>query len=988
MPPAAGEGPTAELSWVTAALPGTPSDMVVRDDHAYLAVGSGLLVLDISEASNPRELSFLPLVNGAGLVGVSGDYACVVDTQGIRIFNITNPAEPQEMGNLSIEGEIRYLAMGQDYVYLTVAYYVVDLEKWEYSLAVVDISDPRAPRVVGNYEAPVGIFDMTVAGDYVYLADGWGLRIIDVSDPEEPEVEGTYITSNRTFGVDVVDDFAYVTDFYGLRIINISDPTDPQEVGYNDTLGYTLGVEVSGDLAYLAAISNVIVVDISNSSDPQEIGRNDTFRYLGNQVIVGDRLYLVDYYTGFHLLDITDPTEPRGLGRYDEFGSAFEIVGIGEHLYIADGAGGLEIVDISEPVDPQETGRADTPGTTNGVAVSGTHAYVADLEGGFRIIDVSDPAAPVEVANLTLPSDAYGVTLSGSYAYVADWEGGLRIIDVSDPAEPTEVGNVSTPGGAYDVTVAGSYAYVAAVKQGLRVIDISDPTESLEVGSYDTPGRAYHVALADDYAYVADYEAGLRIINISDPTNLSEVGSFDTPGKARGVAVEGAYAYVADGPGGLRVIDVSNPASPYEVGHYETLDSYHVVVAGGTLYVAAGGAQLQVLHLNFLPVASIDVISLHLANETEPVTFNGSGSDLDGSITVYQWRSDIDGPLGNASSFSNASLSPGNHTIYFKVQDNEGAWSAEATASLDINAIPLAFVDYILPSIAEEGEEVSFWGYGSDDGNITAFQWRSDIDGNLSTNDSFRTASLSPGLHTIYLKVMDDYGVWSEEASVELEIYWKLTAFIDEISPNSTNKGEEVYFEGHGVGQYEIISYQWRSSLNGFLSIGTNFTSTSLFAGNHTIYLKVRDSEGEWSPEASASLHINFPPEAHILSIEPSPVIEGDNVTLEGVGSDSDGRVVAYQWESDLDGPLGDSPTIVIDTLRIGRHNLTLRVQDNEGMWSVSPQKRLSVLERLDDEVEVPSSEDDGELPFPGVPWLLLTFLLVLRWRRSRCCPR
>ena len=60
------------------------------------------------------------------------------------------------------------------------------------------------------------------------------------------------------------------------------------------------------------------------------------------------------------------------------------------------------------------------------------------------------------------------------------------------------------------------------------------------------------------------------------------------------------------------------------------------------------------------------------------VTFTGSGSDTDGTITGYRWN---DGNcttgtvLSTANSFSNATLSVGIHTIYFSVQDNTGAWS-------------------------------------------------------------------------------------------------------------------------------------------------------------------------------------------------------------------------------------------------------------------------------------------------------------------------
>ncbi len=41
--------------------------------------------------------------------------------------------------------------------------------------------------------------------------------------------------------------------------------------------------------------------------------------------------------------------------------------------------------------------------------------------------------------------------------------------------------------------------------------------------------------------------------------------------------------------------------------------------------------------------------------------------------------------LSNQQTFSKSDLSIGTHTIYFKVMDNEGAWSTEKT----VDALPL-----------------------------------------------------------------------------------------------------------------------------------------------------------------------------------------------------------------------------------------------------------------------------------------------------------
>ena len=215
-------------------------------------------------------------------------------------------------------------------------------------------------------------------------------------------------------------------------------------------------------------------------------------------------------------------------------------------------------------------------------------------------------------------------------------------------------------------------------------------------------------------------------------------------------------------PGTARAI--GRPTDPTRAGGYNTSGfAWGVAVSGGYAYVADGYGGLQILHVNFTPSASIDSISPSPADEGEVVSFSGSGTDSSGSIVAYQWRSDIDGPLSTSVSFSNSSLSVGDHTIYLKVQDNDGEWSREVNQSLHINALPTATIDTISPSPADEGNEVSFSGSGSDnDGTVVGYEWRSNIDGNLSTEASFSTSSLAPGEHTISFRVQDNDGAWSE----------------------------------------------------------------------------------------------------------------------------------------------------------------------------------------------------------------------------------
>ena len=81
------------------------------------------------------------------------------------------------------------------------------------------------------------------------------------------------------------------------------------------------------------------------------------------------------------------------------------------------------------------------------------------------------------------------------------------------------------------------------------------------------------------------------------------------------------------------------------------------------------------------PKAYIDSISPTEASEGELISFDGHGTAIDGSVVAYHWRSSIDGALSSKASFDASGLSEGEHVIYFRVQDNNDAWSEEVEST-------------------------------------------------------------------------------------------------------------------------------------------------------------------------------------------------------------------------------------------------------------------------------------------------------------------
>jgi uncharacterized repeat protein (TIGR01451 family) len=103
------------------------------------------------------------------------------------------------------------------------------------------------------------------------------------------------------------------------------------------------------------------------------------------------------------------------------------------------------------------------------------------------------------------------------------------------------------------------------------------------------------------------------------------------------------------------------------------------------ILIASAGCGLFKSGGNELPVAYIDSISPSSATVGETVFFAGHGTDLDGTVVAYHWRSSIDGDIGSTASLDYSSLSEGNHTIYLKVQDDSGDWSEEVESDVTVS---------------------------------------------------------------------------------------------------------------------------------------------------------------------------------------------------------------------------------------------------------------------------------------------------------------
>ena len=338
-----------------------------------------------------------------------------------------------------------------------------------------------------------------------------------------------------------------------------------------------------------------------------------------------------------------------------------------------------------------------------------------------------------------------------------------------------------------------------------------------------------------------------------------------------------------------------------------------------------------------------------------------SDAEDDTSALSYEWTSSIDGVLPFTSEAQSdgsiegyVSLQEGQHAITLTVEDTGGKISAESLTITvgEANSDPEC-------SITEPedgytvivGQSVLFRGLANDINTNNALlniNWESNIDGSFNTlpPDSsgalaFSYDGLSPGNHTITLRVTDDAGGLCTSNHI---LYVGTPPQVSIQSPSIGDVfafGEPVLFQATVADQEDLasdISLEWSSSQQGLISTVSSdsngtalFSNDSLSTGTHTIILRAEDSSG-LSATASTTVTINTPPEITAVTISPSTPLSTEDLEATTSAFDADGDPITYNyaWKKDGTTTSHTTSTIPASATAVGEQ-WTVEIIPNDG---------------------------------------------------------
>ena len=159
-------------------------------------------------------------------VFVEGQIAYVTGNDGVHIIDMQNPSQPRIMSHIRIDDGAFGIFVEQNVAYIA---------GQKDGLFIADVSDPGAPAIIGAYSEKKGIHheDVIIQENhgFVSLRDG-RLIVLDISDKREPKRIGELKAGADGRGLGIRRDILYfASGFSGLEVIDVDDPASPQKIG-------------------------------------------------------------------------------------------------------------------------------------------------------------------------------------------------------------------------------------------------------------------------------------------------------------------------------------------------------------------------------------------------------------------------------------------------------------------------------------------------------------------------------------------------------------------------------------------------------------------------------------------------------------------------------------------------------------------------------------------------------------------------------------
>ena len=376
---------------------GIVKDVLIDENYAFLACDNdGLNIVDIL---NPMDLKLVNRWDNeteVSLIKKYGNYLVLGQgPYGLEILKISEIIQTRKIADFSQNINAKDVILDGDLAYLC----AVEESTYNGGLFILNISNPYNPQKLGNFSNnKYDFYDIELKNNICYAVTSEnGLISLDVSDPGNIEILdsiGGYLMnfSNR---IDIYDNIAYVANgLVGLDIYNTTNPLDLKFLNNYPSDGICYDVKIRNGYAFIAkGYKGIEILNISDLNDIKSISRyggnynnSHSIAFYGNYLLIADR------FDGMEILDISNLFNPQKIGYYnDTYNRAMDIEVVDNLAIVSDVKDGIEIINITDPYNPFEiVNFTDDYNQTLGCAASSRFIYIADSHDGMQIVQYKE----------------------------------------------------------------------------------------------------------------------------------------------------------------------------------------------------------------------------------------------------------------------------------------------------------------------------------------------------------------------------------------------------------------------------------------------------------------------------------------------------------------------------------------------------------------------------------------------------------------------
>jgi len=523
-------------------LPGEVRGLVAHGDVAFVAVPNHLLTIDLGEGEGAGIVQDnpFPLIGRWPALTTHGDLLVIADwaveaatgrlVHGIRLFDISAPAAPRDLGAAEMIPGINGLAIVGDTAYVAAA---------STGLQAFDVADPLLPRYLGGAEAPP-------AGLSAVVADG-----------------------RSAFATGMLDGL-HVYDVRGAAPALVATVRLPGEGPYH--------LRLAGDRLFVAAAGALHVVDVSSPAQPVVVSAFHTLGRASSAIALGDGHAFVGTSEGLQSVDLTDPAAPRLRGHALLPDAPEAVVLDGDRAYAASGwfiwPGTLTALALRPPDAPSRLGVIGTAGGLLSLAADSGKAWVNSIVSDVPVsqpwenqrlqaFDFADPMQPRAEGLLERPGE---VIVVEGLLYVFDGDA-LRVLDASSPEQPRTIASVPFPNAISSAVLVGHHVFAGSYS-ALYAFDVTDARAPVPIGPPRVEVGAAQLAADGACLFAVSEGVGstrrLDVVDASEPDDprlVLRLGASDGLPEALGLAAGGGRVYLGSGSG-LVVMGPEAPPTP------------------------------------------------------------------------------------------------------------------------------------------------------------------------------------------------------------------------------------------------------------------------------------------------------------------------------------------------------------------------------------------------------------------------------------------